>query len=207
MWMGLWPQAAIYIPWYIWAASWVAAAFWANRTLNRAGSAREWPYRVLEFGGFFMLLFYFVDNGQPAPTGNPILDLLMHRYWLLPLDVNWAMVGLATLGFLFCWWARLHLGRLWSGWITKKEGHRIIDTGPYAIVRHPIYTGVLTAALATMAVKGTGHAMLGVALLIAGYWLKARLEERFLREELGAEAYDSYRRRVPMLVPFGPKSG
>jgi len=205
MWMGMWPQAAIYFPWYVWGASWLAASFWANRTVNRAGAAREWPYRVLEFGGFFMLLFFYVDNGQSAPTGKPVLDFLMHRYWLLPTNVNWAMIGVEVLGFAFCWWARLHLGRLWSGFITRKEDHRIVDSGPYAIVRHPIYTGVLVAALATMAVKGTGHAIIGVFMLIVGYWLKARLEERFLREQLGAEAYDSYRRRVPMLIPFGPK--
>jgi protein-S-isoprenylcysteine O-methyltransferase Ste14 len=50
------------------------------------------------------------------------------------------------------------------------------------------------------------HAILGAICLNVGYWLKARLEERFLREELGADTYDSYRRRVPMLMPFGPKS-
>jgi protein-S-isoprenylcysteine O-methyltransferase Ste14 len=201
MWMGVWPQAAIYYPWYIWAASWIAAAIWSGRTIKRAGAFREWPYRIFEFGGFFMLLGYFIDNGQPAPTGRPVMDALMHRYWLLPLNINWAMVVVEALGFLFCWWARLHLGRLWSGWITKKEGHRIVDTGPYAIVRHPIYTGILVAALATLAVKGTGHAMVGVAMLFVGYWLKARLEERFLAEELGAETYAAYRRRVPMLIP------
>jgi protein-S-isoprenylcysteine O-methyltransferase Ste14 len=206
MWMGLWPQAAIYYPWYIWAGTWIVAALWTNRTVNRPGGGREWPYRILEFGGFFALLFFFVDNGQPAPTGQPVLDLLMHRYWLLPLSVNWAMVGVACAGFLFCWWARLHLGVLWSGFVTRKEGHHIVDTGPYAIVRHPIYTGIIVAALATMAVKGTGHAILGVLLLVAGYWLKARLEEGFLREQLGAADYDAYRRHVPMLVPFGPKS-
>jgi protein-S-isoprenylcysteine O-methyltransferase Ste14 len=73
-------------------------------------------------------------------------------------------------------------------------------------VRHPIYTGILTAALATTVVLGQLHAILGTALLIVGYWIKARLEERWLREELGPQDYDAYRRRVPMLVPFGPKA-
>ena len=74
------------------------------------------------------------------------------------------------------------------------------------IVRHPIYTGILLAAVATAVVSGTLCAILGAACLIIGYWIKARLEERFLRGELGADAYNSYRRRVPMLVPFGPTS-
>jgi protein-S-isoprenylcysteine O-methyltransferase Ste14 len=86
--------------------------------------------------------------------------------------------------------------------VTRKEGHRVVDSGPYAIVRHPIYTGVITAALATMAVRGTQLAVAGVALLVVGYYLKGRLEERFLRAELGAEAYDAYARKTAMLVPF-----
>ncbi len=89
--------------------------------------------------------------------------------------------------------------------MTLKPDHHVVDSGPYAIVRHPIYTGILLAALATMAAKGTIPGVLGALLLVVGLWLKARLEENFLRQELGADAYDNYRRRVPMLLPFGPK--
>jgi len=200
----MWPEAAIYIPWDIWVVSWIAAAVWANRTIGRPNLARELPYRILEFGGFGTLLVFFVDGRNGAIVNPSALGILGERFWTLPTNIGWAMVGIASLGLIFSWWARIHLGRLWSGWITRKEDHRIIDTGPYRIVRHPIYTGILIAAFATAAVKGTGHAILGAAMLVAAYVLKARAEERFLREELGAEAYDSYRRRVPMLIPFAP---
>jgi protein-S-isoprenylcysteine O-methyltransferase Ste14 len=106
------------------------------------------------------------------------------------------------LGLIFAWWARIHLGRLWSARITRKEGHKVIDTGPYAFVRHPIYTGLIFAALATAAERGSALAVLGAVLFCAGYWMKARLEERFLRQELGADAYDRYATRTAMLVPF-----
>lgn len=199
---GFWPDSAIYIPWDIWIVTWLAAALWANRTLKRPGVGRELPYRLLAFAGFFLLLGWGVrwNHGQLeyVPTGG----FLGERFWMPPLALGWAMVALAALGFVFAWWARIYLGRLWSGSITRKEGHRVVDTGPYAIVRHPIYTGIFAAALATTAVSGTGHAIIGTLLIIAAYWTKARLEENFLREELGAEAYDSYRRRIPMLVPF-----
>jgi protein-S-isoprenylcysteine O-methyltransferase Ste14 len=112
------------------------------------------------------------------------------------------MVAVAIAGFAFAWWARIYLGKLWSGRITRKEGHRIVDTGPYALVRHPIYTGLLTSAIATTAIKGSVHAFIGLGMLLIAYQLKARLEEKFLSEELGAEAYAAYRRRVPMLIPF-----
>jgi protein-S-isoprenylcysteine O-methyltransferase Ste14 len=95
---------------------------------------------------------------------------------------------------------------MWSGWITKKECHHIVDTGPYGIVRHPIYTGLIASAFATALMKGTILALLGATVMTLGFWIKARLEERFLREQLGLATYDDYRRRVPMLMPFGPKA-
>jgi protein-S-isoprenylcysteine O-methyltransferase Ste14 len=80
------------------------------------------------------------------------------------------------------------------------------DTGPYSVVCHPIYTGAIAATVATAAAEATLPAVIGLVLITLGLWLKARTEERFLREELGPEAYDAYRRRVPMLLPFGPRA-
>ena len=77
----------------------------------------------------------------------------------------------------------------------------MIDTGPYALVRHPIYTGIILAIAATALQNGTAAGFLGAGLIIAGFYSKARLEERFLREQLGEENYGAYARRVPMLVP------
>jgi protein-S-isoprenylcysteine O-methyltransferase Ste14 len=71
-------------------------------------------------------------------------------------------------GVLFTWWARIHLGRFWSNEITRKEGHRVIDTGPYALVRHPIYTGLIAAILATGVAVGTATAILGAVLIAFG---------------------------------------
>ena len=78
------------------------------------------------------------------------------------------------------------------------------DTGPYGFVRHPIYTGLIIALLATAVTEATPVALSGAVLIALGLWVKARAEERFLLSELGQEAYESYRRRVPMLVPFLP---
>jgi protein-S-isoprenylcysteine O-methyltransferase Ste14 len=105
---------------------------------------------------------------------------------------------------LFTWWARIHLGRFWSNAITRKEGHRVIDTGPYGLVRHPIYTGLITAMLATGVAVGTATALLGTLLIAFGLWQKARMEEGFLTKELGSDTYGSYCHRVPMLIPFLP---
>jgi len=70
------------------------------------------------------------------------------------------------------------------------------------MVRHPIYTGLILALLATAVAEATITALIGAALVIFGIYLKASSEERFLRVELGPDVYDSYRRRIPMLIPF-----
>jgi protein-S-isoprenylcysteine O-methyltransferase Ste14 len=122
--------------------------------------------------------------------------------WRLPDEVNWAMFGLVLLGLGFTWAARLHLGPLWSSTSAPTEGHYIVDTGPYGVVRHPVYAGLLLAAIATAVARGRLEAVAGALVLVAAISLRAKLEERFLRRELGDAAYAAYRRRVPMLIPF-----
>jgi protein-S-isoprenylcysteine O-methyltransferase Ste14 len=94
------------------------------------------------------------------------------------------------------------LGPLWSGNVARKDDHRVIDTGPYGIVRHPIYTGILVAVFATCAAKGTVWGIAGAAIIALGLWMKARLEEDWLSRELDPGSYHAYRRRVSMLVPW-----
>jgi protein-S-isoprenylcysteine O-methyltransferase Ste14 len=196
------PGAAIFLPWTVWAVTWIAASAWANRTLKRPGIGQEWLYRIVTLSGFVLLLGFAgrYTNGHLYVT--PLFGPFGERLWSLPPNLAWTMVWLAAAGFLFAWWARIYLGRLWSGSITRKEGHHVVDTGPYRFVRHPIYTGIIAAGIATAALNGMLRGVVGAGLLIVGYWLKARVEERFLRGELGAQAYDSYAARTAMLIPF-----
>ena len=180
--------------WVTFAVSWIAAAAWSNKTEKRAGLDAELRYRIVMILG--ALIFLVPAHGYEGPL----------RLWQVTRMEAWVCTALIAAGFAFSWWARLHLGRLWSGSITKKTDHRVVDTGPYAIVRHPIYTGILLAVFATATAKGTILGLVGAALIVAGIWMKARLEERWLSDELGADAYDAYRRKVPMLLPFGPKA-
>ena len=187
------PESACYLIWIAWFVSWWLAARWSSRTASRVNLAQQLPYRLVTLAGYVLLFSVSISR---------YFGRL--RFWTLPTGAGWVMVILCLVGFAFAWWARLHLGKLWSAFVTRKANHRIIDTGPYGIVRHPIYTGIILATFAVAIVKGTPCAFAGAFVATLGFWMKARLEERFLREELGAEAYDSYRRRVPMLVPFWP---
>lgn len=146
--------------------------------------------QVLTIGGAALLF---------VRTNVPVLE---RTAWHVSTAAGWVAVTMTAVGFAFCWWARVHLGRLWSRSVARKADHHIVHTGPYALVRHPIYTGASFAALATAAARPTPLTLSGALLMVVGWVLKARLEERFLRSELGAEAYDAYAARVPMLVPF-----
>jgi protein-S-isoprenylcysteine O-methyltransferase Ste14 len=127
------------------------------------------------------------------------------RLWHVGWTGAWLCAALVGVGVAVAWWARLYLGRMWSARITLKTDHKVVDSGPYSLVRHPIYSGLLLSLLATAAAKGTVLGIVGFVILLIGIWFKARLEERWLTSELRADAYENYRRRVPMLLPFGPK--
>jgi len=118
----------------------------------------------------------------------------------------WACIAVALIGFAFTWWARVYLGDSRSGWVMKKTDHRVIDTGPLCDRAASYLHGPSAGCVCNNGAKGTLSVLLGAVIVVIGIWMKAWLEEQFLRGELGAGAYDSYRRRVPMLVPFGPKS-
>jgi protein-S-isoprenylcysteine O-methyltransferase Ste14 len=181
--MQLRPHALFAVIWIGWIVSWIAAAFWSDRTQARAALSRVWFHRVIMTLGAVLML----------PWAARQFGAL--RLWHVGLGGADSLAGLTLAGILFAWWARIHIGRLWSGSITRKEGHRIVDTGPYALVRHPIYTGLITALLASAIAQATLTALIGSVLVSFGLWLKARVEERFLMAELGAEAYAAYRGR------------
>ena len=187
--MPIRPSIIFAIIWIAWGVSWIAAAFWSNRTAKRAATSDVWAAYVLILAGGVLL----------AHSTRRLLH--EPRLWHVGYGGAYALAGLTLAGVLFAWWARIHLGRLWSGTITLKVGHHVVDTGPYGLVRHPIYAGLIVSLVATAAAQATATGLMGAALIVAGLWLKARAEERFLTTELDADAYGAYRRRVPMLIP------
>jgi len=172
--------------WIAWLASWLLAALWSARTEKRATGRLELTHRPIVVAGLVLIAFRI--RRFPA--------------WPVGQAAAWALTGIAIVGLLFTWWARIHLGRLWSSWTTRKQGHRIVESGPYSLVRHPIYTGLIVALWATAAARARATSLAGAALFTLGFWIKARAEEDFLAKELGAASYAEYRHRVPMLVPL-----
>lgn len=186
---GLWPLIATLASWAVWFCSWIAAASWSKPTEATPQRGAEWAHSILAYLGFALLIL-------PSLHAN-----FGPRLWAPPLATKWLIAAFAPLGFGLAWWARTHLGRDWSWNVTCKEDHQLIDTGPYAMVRHPIYTGVLIASVATAVLVAKWPSFAGLALVASGLWLKADLEEQFLSRELGATKYRDYVARTGKLLP------
>ncbi len=129
------------------------------------------------------------------------IPLLNDRF--LPLALWPVQLGLALTfaGLALAIWARMLLGGNWSSDVTLKRDHELIVGGPYAFVRHPIYTGILLALFGTALAVGEWRALTGVVLAGAAFWLKLKIEETVMRRQFG-ETYVRYAERVPALVPF-----
>ena len=170
--------------WLAWIVSWHVAALW------RGAKREEAPRREYRLH-FAIALVGFLLAFSSWPPMAPL--------WPASAALGWAMVALTVTGFALAWWARIHLGKLWSGGVVLRDEHRVVDSGPYALVRHPIYTGLFMAVTAMALERATPLALLGAALFVLGFTLKARVEERFLEQAL--PGYADYRRRVGMIVP------
>ncbi|HUI94151.1 MAG TPA: isoprenylcysteine carboxylmethyltransferase family protein [Xanthobacteraceae bacterium] len=181
-------------------AAWCALLVaWIPGYLAAAGPPRASPQvvpRALQFAATALLFAGFVLLFGRALPG--------HGVRVTPPDAPLGALGaaLALAGIAFAIWARRVLGRNWSGLVMGvRDGHELVQTGPYAIVRHPIYTGLALAMLGTALTIGTLFAWLGVAAGLCGILLRVAIEERLMAAEFGA-AHAAYRQRTRKLVPF-----
>jgi protein-S-isoprenylcysteine O-methyltransferase Ste14 len=122
---------------------------------------------------------------------------------VIPRNLFLGYLGLALTvgGIAFAIWARFYIGRNWSGRVTIKKDHQLIRSGPYSIVRHPIYAGFIVALTGTVIAIGQIRAILALAVVVWGLRCKSKLEEQFMSEQFGEE-YARYRQEVKSLIPF-----
>jgi protein-S-isoprenylcysteine O-methyltransferase Ste14 len=116
----------------------------------------------------------------------------------IPIDVTGTMF--ATIGVVFAIWSRQSLSNNWSGEVAITEGQQFMRTGPYAIVRHPIYAGMLLALLGTTLISSTVGSLLGFVLVIISLWQKAYIEERFLIVVCQLSARSEFLDSLPLLT-------
>jgi protein-S-isoprenylcysteine O-methyltransferase Ste14 len=177
----------IAVCWIAWLAIWLAMAFSTKRTLERSN---RWVPSVS------VAVIFIVWIRLRGSTGT------LHRaLWAPSTPASVLSVALVVAGLGFTVWARLTLGRNWSGAVTFKENHELIERGPYALARHPIYTGLLAMMLGTALAyaEPIGLVLFGGGVVVL--YFKARTEEQLMTSHFPDE-YPAYRRRVKALIPF-----
>jgi len=182
--------SALTIIWIGFFAYWIFSAV-RDRAPYKRRSSR---FSVLTLAAVPAILWLIIV-GQFAPW------LLAARFLPDTLVVNVAGILITLCGAGFAIWARIHLGKNWSGQPAIRVDQKIVRTGPYSIVRHPIYTGLLIGIAGTAIATGSVTALCILVIIFVVFVLKSRIEEKFLREEFGEE-YERYRREVKGLIPF-----
>ncbi len=181
------PFAVVWLGWFTYG---MVAARNMNATRRREPITTFLLNRVFVVIGVLLLVF------------PHLLPQWLAGSFIVPGMVSYA-IGLIMVaaGLGFSVWARVYLGRNWSAVVTIKQDHELVRGGPYGLVRHPIYSGLLFALLGTAVAIGEWRGLLAFAAITVGFLIKMRVEERFMDESFG-EQYARYRREVAALIPF-----
>jgi protein-S-isoprenylcysteine O-methyltransferase Ste14 len=182
---------------YFFAVVWIFfVLYWQIKAANTKTTQRLEPAasRILRVFIFLIAIVLLSTTRIPLPW-------LYLQFWPAGFWPFWLGAALTIAGLLFAVWAREHLGRNWSRSVTIKQGHELITTGPYAVVRHPIYSGVLTGLLGTSIALSQARGFIAFVLFFLAFWMKLRMEEQWMRSQFG-EAYATYVRQTAALVPY-----
>jgi protein-S-isoprenylcysteine O-methyltransferase Ste14 len=176
---------------------WIAfLIYWQIKAIDTKTTQRLEPVA----SRIFRVVIFLIAIVLLSTTNIP-LPWLYVQLWPTGLWPFWLGAGITIAGILFAIWAREHLGRNWSRSVTIKQGHELISTGPYALARHPIYTGILTGFLGMAVAISQVRGFVVFALIFLVLWIKLRMEEKWMRAHFG-EIYDAYAQKTAALVPF-----
>jgi protein-S-isoprenylcysteine O-methyltransferase Ste14 len=178
------------IIWTVFWVLWVLPAAFGKRTVRRQPTGSRMLQLVL-----LLVAYVLIVNGALG------WDWLNLRVVPAGRASTAAGYGLLLAGMAFAGCARLFLGGNWSANVTLKQDHTLVRSGPYRIVRHPIYTGLLVALLGTAIALGELRCFLGVLLAAIAWKIKSISEETLMVQEFG-DQYARYRERVKGLVPY-----
>ena len=174
--------------WIAWLVYWVLMSFTTKRTVERRGF---FGYRIVAG----------VSAVVMVAAARLLHVSLQSQLWRTTLAVGVVSDCIVVAGAAFTVWARITLGRNWSAEVTFKQDHELIESGPYALARHPIYTGLIVMALGTVIDYGRALGFVVLAALCGGLWWKARQEEQIMSRHFPG-TYPEYKRRVRAIIPF-----
>lgn len=179
--------------WSLFWGYWILAAIKTRSNVKKEASGQRSMQRALHV--IFVVISYIITFFQFKDTF--LENSIMPNYEYVEY------IGLAILVFslLFAIWARIELGRNWSGAIQKVEGQRLVRSGPYKYIRNPIYTGVVFGFLGTFITFGNLASLIGFCMILIIYIIKITREQKFLIMEFGEE-YKKYIKESWALIPY-----
>lgn len=188
-WPAHWAMLAVQFAWVVTGVYFLASALLTNRIKRREAFSGRLLDSLLLFGGYFLIFSQIPlpDVSSPhfmAPREALQIGGVVFTYLGLPLTI----------------WSRARLGRYWSGVVALKQDHRLIQAGPYRVVRHPLYSGIILAAIGMVFCVTTWSSLLGTAALLTCFERRAHKEDALLASEFGAE-FEAYRQRTGRLLP------
>ena len=177
------------VPWIVFVLYWIVSAIRTRDTLQTESFVSRYSILLIEVAGFVLLFRHSAGIGF---LGNRFRHRTLASA-IVGSILTWMGIGLAI-------WARYHLAEYWSARITIKEDHQLIRTGPYAHLRHPIYSGIILATIGSALVIDEWRCVLGVCLVLTGYCLKARKEEALLTRQFG-DSFREHQKNAGFLIP------
>ena len=179
----------IYLTWLFWLVMilyWIITARTNSQTTIRS-----------EVIPLFKLVFSALITYLPLPIGGWLARSLLNN----SLGTNLAGVFLCAAGVGVAIWARHVLGRNWSGKVVVQQEHHVVDEGPYRMIRHPIYSGLLLAMLGVSLILGYIFSFAYLVFCAFGLVRKSKQEEELLISQFPGE-YEQYRKRTRALIPY-----
>jgi len=176
--------------WTGWFVVWLLWAFQSKQTQRKESPASRIGYTLVAWASMYLMF-------SPNPLrGQWLGGILPYRAW-----IGRTGIAVTAAGFALTLWARFRLGSNWSGAVTVKVGHELVRTGPYRLVRHPIYTGLILALAGTALALDQWRGVAAVGLLWVSFTIKRLREEQFMRQTFGAQ-YIEYSRNTGAIFPL-----
>jgi protein-S-isoprenylcysteine O-methyltransferase Ste14 len=178
---------------------WAFILFWGVMAIRTKKTVHKQPRSEMRLYLYPLLIGVLIMSGLTRSLGP--LALLARPLLQRTMALQWTAAAAALLGLAIAIWARVALGTNWSGEVTLKEDHALVTNGPYAAIRHPIYTALILLFLGLAIFIASAGAWIGMALIVLSCWIKLRQEEALMLRQFPAD-YPAYMARTKRLIPW-----
>ena len=185
----------IFICWMIFLLYWGISALFVKKSVEKRKFGKFWLLRAILI---LVVLYFIFSNGLASQLNYILIGKLSFL-----ANIGWQIAGniLAVLGLAGALWARITIGRNWSGYVTYKKNHELVTDGPYRYIRHPIYTSVLLMMLGTFLYYGTYFILAMFIMMMITFLLRTKREEKIMIRLFGKK-YENYMKKSKSMIPY-----